>query len=378
MLQLALRFALALALSGSLFLAGTLTALAVEAAPGPSPTGSTFQVQAGAGSPDQAVQLPMFFPRAITIDVGDRVTWTVGSGLQHTVAFGDPPAGSRPIPPPMPFGGSSYDGTGFVSSGIIQPAGAPPADGPQSFTLTFTRAGTFQYLCRFHQPAMSGTVVVQPAGTPYPAARATSNPAEDGRVGPALRAGAAALAAQTVAKAPNPDGTTTYTLNAGLGDGKSFTLLRFGAPDLTIHAGDTVRWIENDPIEPHTVTFLSGGPDVPNLLPDFRPNPVMVAPAGGRVYTGSGYVNSGRMTGPPAPPATRTYALTFPTPGTYTYQCLIHDDNGMKATIRVLAALPTGLPSTGGLPRILGALLGTLGVALVGSGALLRRREGTP
>jgi plastocyanin len=55
-----------------------------------------------------------------------------------------------------------------------------------------------------------------------------------------VSSGQAALAAQKVATATNANGTKTYTMNAGAGDGKSYGLYRFGADNLTIHAGDTV------------------------------------------------------------------------------------------------------------------------------------------
>lgn len=122
------------------------------------------------------------------------------------------------------------------------------------------------------------------------------------------------------------------------------------------------------------MTLLSGGPDVPLILPpDHRLNPVAAAPAGGNVYAGTGYVNSGILPPPPAPLAARTFALKFPKPGAYAYRCLIHDELGMKGTITVLAARPAGLPTTGGIPRSVGAGLGLLGLALIGGGTLRLR-----
>jgi plastocyanin len=64
-----------------------------------------------------------------------------------------PPAG----PPNQPAaGGPTYDGTALVNSGVIPPGG--------TFNLTFTKAGTFEYYCLFHDDdeGMMGTVIVTP------------------------------------------------------------------------------------------------------------------------------------------------------------------------------------------------------------------------
>ncbi|HEY8742768.1 MAG TPA: plastocyanin/azurin family copper-binding protein, partial [Chloroflexota bacterium] len=261
---------------------------------------STFVVQAGAGSADNAAQAFQFYPSTLTIDAGDSVTWKDGSGLIHNVSFGTAPA---TLPPPAPVPGTSFDGTGFVSSGRIHPGAA--------YTLTFPKAGTYNYVCRLHQPAMKATLVVQPAGTPYPAGQSSYAPSGDPRLPAALAAGQAALAAQKVTSTAAAGGATSYAQNAGFGDGKSFGLLRFGAHQLTVHTGDTVVWTQNDPDEVHTVSFLDNGKDV-----DFLTDPAAHQPAGGSVYSGSGFFNSGvLMPG-------KSYALTFNTPGTYAYQCL--------------------------------------------------------
>lgn len=92
-----------------------------------------------------------------TVPVGTTVTWTnLSSNMPHTVTF--PIAGqSLPAMPPFspPSGPSTYDGTQLVNSGPLMPG--------QSFTLTFTKAGTYQYHCLFHDDTenMIGTIVVQ-------------------------------------------------------------------------------------------------------------------------------------------------------------------------------------------------------------------------
>jgi plastocyanin len=205
---------------------------------------------------------------------------------------------------------------------------------------------------------MKGTIVVQPAGSPYPVAPGSYQPASNPAFATALAAGQASIPKQNASHSVNADGTTTWRLAAGFGDGKSYAVERFGASNLTIHTGDTVVWSQTDPNENHTVSFLSGGPDVPLAMPNGAPNPQARAPAGGRVYAGSGFVSSGFLK------PGRGYALTFSQAGTFQYRCLIHDDYGMVATLTVVAGvapaqLPSAMPSTGsgGASALWGAML---------------------
>ena len=94
----------------------------------------------------------------VTIAVGTTLTFTnLSNNVPHTVTF--PIAGQAPPsgPPSQPAaGGSTYDGTALVNSGVIPPGG--------TFNLTFTKAGTFNYYCLFHDDdeGMVGTVTVTP------------------------------------------------------------------------------------------------------------------------------------------------------------------------------------------------------------------------
>ena len=126
-----------------------------------------------------------FFPRKFTVEVGDKVTWTV-DGAPHTVSFNVPkyfpiftvaddgeitwdPKSHEPVgfdvPPPeedrTEFGEASnrvidageWDGTGgFHSSGAIDPG--------TKFSVTFTKAGTYPYACVLH-PQMVGSLTVR-------------------------------------------------------------------------------------------------------------------------------------------------------------------------------------------------------------------------
>lgn len=92
-----------------------------------------------------------------TVAVGTTVTWTnLSSNMPHSVTFG---VVGQPFPQMNPFsppsGPTSYDGSQLVNSGPLFPG--------QSFSLTFTKAGTYQYRCLFHDDTenMVGTLVVQ-------------------------------------------------------------------------------------------------------------------------------------------------------------------------------------------------------------------------
>jgi plastocyanin len=94
----------------------------------------------------------------ITAAVGTTVTWTNESNnVPHTVTFPavgqQPPAGPPDRIPPS--GGSTYDGTMLTNSGVLPPG--------KSYSLTFTKAGTYTYYCLFHDgpTGMIGTVTVR-------------------------------------------------------------------------------------------------------------------------------------------------------------------------------------------------------------------------
>ena len=76
-----------------------------------------------------------------------------GPGVTAPTATGPPPSG----PPKLGkvTDGGKFDGTGFRSSGFVPP-GPPPLLG---YSLTFTKAGTYSYVCLIH-PKMGGVVKV--------------------------------------------------------------------------------------------------------------------------------------------------------------------------------------------------------------------------
>jgi plastocyanin len=107
--------------------------------------------------------------------------------------------------------------------------------------------------------------------------------------------------------------------------------MRFTPDPLTIHTDDTVVWTQMNSMMIHTVTFPVAGQPVPEfILPNLSINPAAAAPAGGSVYNGTDFFNSGVLS------PGQNYTLTFTNPGTYDYLCLIHDEMGMKGKVIVL------------------------------------------
>jgi plastocyanin len=124
---------------------------------------------------------------------------------------------------------------------------------------------------------------------------------------------------------------------------------RFLPGDVTIDAGDTVRWAAWS-AEIHTVTFFKNGAPQEELAPFNPADPLQTTPQGGSTFAPNTYFNSGLITTVPAggdfgpfPPGTphfTSYGLTFPSPGTYTYYCLVH---GIMM-VGVVHVQPSGTP----------------------------------
>jgi LPXTG-motif cell wall-anchored protein len=85
-----------------------------------------------------------YSPSTVTISVGDSVTWTNVDTAPHTVTADN----------------GSFDSSPACPGSIGACIGAG-----ESYTRTFTSAGTIGYSCRVHGAAMSGTVVVRAGAT---------------------------------------------------------------------------------------------------------------------------------------------------------------------------------------------------------------------
>lgn len=301
----------------------TLSANAGEGANSANSGPRTWELAAGGNRRNEALQGLDFFPNTITVDVGDSVTWTVG-GNAHTITFLGP---LKSFPnndnPNSPFGGNSYDGSALTSSGLLIPT--------NQYTLRFTKAGVYPYMCLFHPPEMVGLIVVNPKGTPYPHSQGFYQ-------GKGLAELNGQLAEAQAALRQFPYATNGTTLVAGIAPGlaagapSNSTVLRFldadrlGRDDrsttVTVAVGTTLTWVNQTNNEPHTVTFPPAGQPPPNIDP-FTP------PIGGNSYDGTSLVHSG-----PVFPG-GSFSLTFTKRGTFEYFCLLHDFVGMVGKVVV-------------------------------------------
>jgi plastocyanin len=135
------------------------------------------------GNDTDPVAIDQFFPSTVTARVGNPVTWTV-AGIAHTISFNVPkyfpvftvakggavhqdPKSQRPVgfqvpdappvhgpgpTPPRQIDAGTWDGSGgFHSSGLLGPG--------DTFTVTFTKPGTYLYACVVHPPMVAKVVV---------------------------------------------------------------------------------------------------------------------------------------------------------------------------------------------------------------------------
>jgi plastocyanin len=303
-----------------------------------------------------------FFPASIRIRAGDSVAFTP-TGF-HTVdmpASGGPlpliaPTGKKPASADaagIPFWFSGRDevgfdkrllksnfGKSFVKGPLRIKSGLPLGNKLKPMRVRFNKAGNYTYYCNLH-PGMKGTVRVVGKGSPVLSAKA-----EAARVkAQAAKALAVARALPKIKKSP----ANTITVGAEGAAGVSY----FGMlPDkLTVPAGTTVNFtMDSGSSDIHTATFGPGNPDKPKeylgaiaaslqgvtfdgraVYPSEPPGspPASLEPA----LHGNGFWSTGLMDSVTSSPLPGSGAVTFTTPGTYPFVCLIH--TFMKGTITV-------------------------------------------
>jgi plastocyanin len=370
-------------------LAATMTVLVVAALGNGAPIAAgqptpTLRIKAGLGdgivTVNQYISDPAFGEsNTVRVTEGTTVVWTLGSDEPHTVTFraGAPfppyfvlqpedPSRAPMLNPQLAFPtvpNGPWDGTTFIHM-ELQSRG-------QELPVTFARAGRYVYNCLFHEE-MDGVVEVVPPES----SGITTQAAIDQYAATHYADVHAPQVADMMATASRaerhdgPGGTSIWSVRAGTNWRRGHVDLQAFFPSaLTVREGDTVLWYV-DHIAPHTVTFpAADGPppdfvavQLPNgtLLPPPDPNqpppPELMAlfadpatqprivfpgatasqPSG--VYDGRSLYNSGFIGEHPvvAYPIDKTWTLTFGTPGTYRYICLLHEPEGMEATITVL------------------------------------------
>ncbi len=118
-----------------------------------------------------------FQPPTLTINRGDTVTWTNKDAFPHSARV--PGVGTTPT----------------LSQG-------------QSASLTFAAAGTFNYDCGIHGPAMPGTIIVRGPATPQPTAVPTPPPTPAPTPVPTVAPTAAPAPSESVSPAAAPTNPT--------------------------------------------------------------------------------------------------------------------------------------------------------------------------
>ena len=328
----------------------------------PAPAVQTYIVMVGAESPHRGVGFNAYFPESVTIHVGDTVQWQQNANEIHTVTFlaGTTPAaliipaaeaGFPPTPSPLLFNPVAvdpavpadglYDGTTYANSGLM----GREEGQVQEFSLTFTRAGTYDYMCLVHGVMMSGQVVVvaPDVSVPSPNQQMAEGRKQIARNLSQVPAVLRAAEAQIQPPVKNPDGTVTHYVAIGYTEGQ-IALMQFFPDKLNVRAGDTVIW-EMSPHNdmPHTVTFLNGEPEPSLVIPVPQPSgpPLLYADpatffpsAPGPMLIREGIYNSGVME--PIPGTTYTLIVGDMTPGPEPYICLLHDTSGMKGALTVV------------------------------------------
>jgi plastocyanin len=321
----------------------------------------TFTVLVGAEDADVGAEALSFFPNTVTIHVGDTVHWQRNTNEIHTVTF----LAGTPLPPfnvPAPQGQPSplmrnpliafpvapahgqYDGSTFATSGIFGPD-PDIFQGVESFDLTFTQPGTYPYVCTVHGVGMAGQIIVVDRHEHVPSPREVTRQARR-LIAEALEDALSLFAladAEVPAPTQNPDGTTTFYVLVGFSEGQ-LDLVHFFPDELTVHPGDTVEWMFSmEDSAPHTITFLNGSEDIPDLLvvnqgqdpPLLLVNPDFLFPQHpGEPLTGDGVYSSGRLAQDDPPPR---FSLTIgDITGEEPYKCLIHDGSGMLGTLHIV------------------------------------------
>lgn len=325
------------------------------------PKGKVWTVLGGAGARNNAFAALRFLPEQITINAGDTIQWKWGGGDAHTVFFRAGAATPKQVSvlkgelifnPAVVFPtGRTVDGTKPMSAGGVFPPD-PSGQGPPPPALTFTKAGTYKYMCLFH-PKMEGTVVVQPLGSSYPMTQAQVDAQAKQEAAPALAAAEKLFEGLKAQETTDASGKTTYVISLRAAEKEMADLLRFVPARLQIKAGDRVLWRMDNNIDLHTVTFLGQTTrmiDIVTVKPQKKGPPLLaVTPQALRrtpqvTFSGRGTRNSGLLgteeysefAGYRALVQLATsYSLTFTKPGVYPYHCTIHPFAGMRGTIVV-------------------------------------------
>ena len=305
-----------------------------------------------------------FFPRVATITAGQSVTFDL-AGF-HTITFGNQkdfplivPSGKQPAtndaageplwwggvvpllglnPRAIPqLGGASISSPSQVRSSGLQRLLAAGNKPPKPYTLTFTKPGLYRFFCIVHA-GMHGAIRVLPStATAPPASQATAHTqTELSNV----------IASIKSIQATNPTEKLTVWIGTGKLNGAEVT--SFFPKRLAVNTGDTVKFVQHDPTDIHTVTFgpnaYTGQIEKTFVGPRGSVNPFGAfaseppGPPGAPVSYdgtnhGNGYLNAGIVYPYTAKQAPHLFRVTFTRAGVYHFECVIHQN--MDGTIVV-------------------------------------------
>lgn len=231
-------------------------------------------------------------------------------------------------------------GKKFVhSSAKTLQTGLPLADKPKPVSVKFPRTGTFSYLCTLH-PGMKGQIQVKGARTRIPSRKA---------VAAGVRKEIAADRKDAVSLNKDKAPKDTVLLGSAKGDVDRFAFL---PAELTVPAGTTVTFaMPAASREVHSATFGPGDPEKePKSYigeisgsfgsPVFDPRGTYPSEAPGTTATytstlhGNGFWNSGLLDSDAATPLAGSSKVTFSTPGSYRFLCVIHSFMRGKITVK--------------------------------------------
>jgi plastocyanin len=306
-----------------------------------SATAGGVTVRAGVNAKkDPTVAVLEYLPRKVTVKVNTPVTWTWKGTIEpHSVTFlapgqtlpppGSDPALFAPTPPTGP-----YDGATFVNSGL-QPAGDTP---PPPLTMSFSKAGKYEYFCVIH-PKMIGEVDVVDSGK-TDSAKAVKAKGET-QAKKWVKEGIAAhkdLVQNANRSVKNSDGTRTWAIQMGTTT-EHTDVLAFAPTPKRVKAGDSIKFVNNSEA-PHTGTFAGEQEPITNPTGPQTDDP-SPGPSPQTLNT-TDLFNTGLLppkvgAGPDAPPppkAVRSYTYKVPEKGKYPYYCILHTLSGMAGEVR--------------------------------------------
>lgn len=355
-------------------LAGVGVLVFAQLAFGGADQSATWNVAVGeqgkppAGTP-KGTSLNQYFPGRLTINAGDKVTFT-NLGF-HTVSY----LAGKPVQPFLgPAKGEVYQGISdaagqpfffdgqqkfaYNAAFVAQPFGpkviasAPASTGPipamspkkpSKATYAFPKTGKFKLVCLIH-PKMGMVVTVKPKGAPVETPEVVATRAK------AEMDAAWAKADALVALKP-PKNTIYMGVDSAQASGGRTTLLDFVPSLTTVKVGTRVKFVVKAPTEAHnagfgppkymekliktTDLFPFGPPNPPNQVTPFfiYGSDPPGTPYEGSTMHGNGFYATPLADGIPAPPP-NAFSITFAKPGKYHFICMLHGPD-MAADIRV-------------------------------------------